>query len=60
MVRQQSNVIGPITRADWSTLLYLRESVKWMRENNAVKFTRAINKESRLYQELIGKYKCAA
>lgn len=60
MAEPNSRLIGPITRADWQTLLYLKSSVRWMKENNAKKFARAINKESRLYQELLGKYKCAA
>lgn len=58
MVNPSSNVAGPYSEGEWATMLRLKDSINYMRKKNIKKFAIAIDKETRLLNQL--KTKCAA
>ena len=51
-----NNVIGPIPENTWGAMRRLRESVKFMANNNAdLRYARALDKESALYNKFLKK-----
>lgn len=45
--------MGPYDHADWVTLKQLKESIKWMKEQDYNKYQLAIIKEQRLFKKYI-------
>jgi hypothetical protein len=55
--KNNNNVIGPISKVDWDTLLMVRSSLKYMREHNdGDKFKSALVKEAAIYKSLLSEY----
>lgn len=56
------NVIGPIHQtpnerfASWFLLRELRGDVKWMKQEDPIRFSSAINKEEQTYKEEFARY----
>lgn len=50
-----SYVIGPIEADDWFLLRQLRESIRFLREKNPVKYRLAIDKETSIFEEVLSK-----
>lgn len=54
------SVIGPITKDDWLTMLDLRKSLKFYKEEDSVRFSKAIVKEEAILNKYYNKIKKAA
>lgn len=55
-----TTVIGPITQEDWTTMRELRGWIKHTTTKDKVRYQKAIEKDTALYQERLEKYCKAA
>lgn len=51
-----TTIIGPIDKLNWRTLIDLRQSIKWMKENRPVVMKDLISLEEEMYKELFSKF----
>jgi hypothetical protein len=50
------SVIGPISKEDWRLMIDLREGLKFYKETDRIKYSKAIEKEEYLLSKYLSKY----
>lgn len=51
-----NTVIGPFTKEDWDTLIFLKRDIKKMKSLNKSIYLKAIDKETYIYNNILREY----